>query len=351
MPSPRRDDEIIDILETRVLPWWELHGLSHFAASKATLHEFNKQRLPEDIRTYVQKRRGKKVAAHGPRYFDNTSYAVASWPEDEQWSIRYPSLVCVLKGSADFHIADYVVQCPQSHFFLFTPLVPYPNGKRSHLEGSDIENRYCELLWFMTPPGATNRISCWTCHSQGSQHWMHQLFDYCLIGQSEVISFFNLFMQEMLEKPEGYREMADISFRGFLRLFLRDLKAGQFSTAGKNTSYESPQDSSPIEMAKIYISSHINQSLTLESVSRAVFMSRTTFSQRFVQETGKTFHQYLTECRLTEAKRLLSEGSWSVTSTSRVVGLSTAQLYNLFLKHEGCTPSEYSNQHKPPAAI
>jgi len=345
MHSARFDAEIISLLEDQVLPVWEQHGLSRFAASAATLAEFKSQRVPENMRTYVKKRQGKKAAVHGPRYFDNTSYTVASWPEDGQWAIRYPSLVFVLKGSGDFHIADYVVQCPQNHFFLFTPQIPYPDGQHSHLEGNEKENRYCELLWFMTPPGATNRISCWTCHSQGSQHWMHQLFDYCLIGQSEVISFFNLFMHEMLEKPEGYREMADVSFRAFLRLFLRNLKAGQFSPAGKSTFYESPEERGTIETAKSYIENHFNRSLTLESVSRAVFMSRTKFSQRFMQETGKSFHQYLTECRLAEARRLLSKENWTVGAVSRFVGLSPAQLYNLFVKYEGCSPSAFA-RHK-----
>jgi len=345
MPSARFDDEIISIIEDRVLPVWEQHGLSHFAASADTLAEFKTQRVPDNMRTYVKKRHGKKVAVHGPRYFDNTSYAVASWPEDGQWAIRYPSLVFVLKGSGDFHIADYVVQCPQNHFFLFTPQVPYPDGKHSHLEGDDKESRYCELLWLMTPPGATNRISCWTCHSQGEQHWLHQLFDYCLIGQSEVVSFFNLFMHEMLEKPEGYREMADISFRGFLRLFLRDLKGGQLSQIDKKSSYESPRERNPIGTATNYIANHLNQSLTLDSVARTVFMSRTNFSQQFTKEMGRTFHQYLTECRLAEAKRLLHDGSLAVSSVSRMVGLSPAQLYNLFMKHVGVSPSRFADQN------
>lgn len=345
MPAPRYDQEIIAILTQKLLPWWERYGLTHLVASAQTLREFKAQPLPDTIRTSVKKRKGKKIAVRGPRLFENTSFKIARWPEDGQETLRYPAFCCVLGGQADFHIADYMVHCPAGHFMLFNANVPQPDGRKPHFECEDCSGRYCEVLWLLVPPGTSNRISAWICYSEGEKHRIRQLFDYCLIERSEVLSFYNAFIHEITEKPTGYQKIAEVSFEAFLRLFARELSEGRFShaTPRNNTVHATPHSNQgAIDLALRYIDRHINQHLTTQSVADAVYMSRSNFVRRFQQETGEPFNAYLTKRRLEEARRLLSEETLSVESVCRLVGLSPSQLRNLFQKTYGCSPSHFS---------
>ncbi len=345
MSTPRYDQEIVSVFTDKLLPWWQRYGLTHLVASAPTLREFKAQPLPETIQTSVKKRRGKKMAVRGPRLFENTSFKIARWPEDGQETIRYPSLCCVLQGQADFHIADYVVHCPAGHFMLFNANVPQPDGQHSHFECEDTSQRYCEVLWLLVPPGTNNSISSWICYSEGEKHWIRQLFDYCLVERSEVLTFYNAFLREIIEQPTGYREMAQVSFEAFLRLFARELSEGRFSHAvsRKPNVHSTPHSSlGAIDLALRYIDRHLNQNLTTQSVADVVYMSRSNFIRRFQQETGEPFNVYLTKRRLEEARRLLSEEILSVETVCRLVGFSSSQLRNHFQKHYGKSPSQFA---------
>jgi AraC-like DNA-binding protein len=318
-------------------------------ASANTLKEFKAQSLPEGVRVSVKKRRGKKVAVHGPRYYENTSYKIATWPEDKQETIRYPALACVLRGQADFHIADYMVHCPPKHFMLFKANVPQPDGHNPHFDGTDFSGRYCEVFWLLAPPASANRISAWICYSKGEEHWSLRLSDYCLIERSETLVFYNTFIQEITQQPPGYRKVAENSFQAFLRLLIRELNEGRFSVSaeGKGFIHGLPQDEpNPINLALQYINHNLNKNLTTQSVADAVYMSRSNFIRRFQEQTQHSFNEYLTSRRLEEARRLLSSETCSVTIICRLVGLSPAQLRNLFQKRYGTSPTQFRTDNK-----
>jgi AraC-like DNA-binding protein len=286
---------------------------------------------------------------HG-RGRSNNSDDIAKWREDGQTAARYPQLVCVLKGQADFHIADYIVRCPQSHFLLFNPKIPYPNGLHPHLEKMDegdiLERRYAEVLWFNSRPGDNNRIRIWTCHSQDGKHWAKPRFDFCYIERNEVMQLYHFFIQELIDKSPSYQGIAHAAFLTFLRLFVRELKQGKFHYGGAWDSNFDGEGTSTIEMARQYMNRHLNQHLTTSNVAEAVYMSRANFVRRFHEQTGQTFNQYLTARRLEEAQRFLAQGTWKIAEISQFVGLGPAQLRNLFSSHLGTTPADFRRQSK-----
>lgn len=349
MPSPRYDQEIIPILAEKILPWWERHGLNRLIVSANTIEEFREQGLPPAIEVSVKQRQGRKILVRGPRYYDNTSFKIALWPEDHQETLRYPALACVLRGQADFHIADYVVHCPQGHFIVFDANVPQPTGDVPHFVDGDFSRRYCEVLWLLAPPGTSNRISAWICHSEGDKHWLQGLFDYCWIDRSEVLVFFNTFLKEITERPTGFAKLAEASLHAFLLLFIRELSEGRFSLApaAARETDDLPQDSAnPIDLAVQYIDHHLNQQLTTQSLANAVYMSRSNFVRRFQQQQKQSFNRYVTERRLEEAKRLMREETWSLAIVCRLIGLSPAQLRRLFQREYGMSPSQWAAKMK-----
>lgn len=336
MPSTSSHDSILAILTERVLPWWEMFGARHLMVSAATLEEFTASPLPADIRVEVRQRRGRKQRAYGPRPYNNTSYRSELWPEDGQEVIRYPALVCVLRGEAAFPIGDYVVHCREGHFMLFSPQVPQPDGNHPHLEHMHREGQSCELLWLMSSPAATAQMLAWTCLSQDREHILHPRFDLPPAECPEMVHFFDFFIREALDQPRENNALINACFSAFLHLLIRQLQ-----TAPLPAPEVSPAKTTPIKNACAYIDSHLHLRLTTQNVAARVFMSRTNFIRHFQQETGQTFNQYLIKMRLQHAARLLREETLSIQMISQRVGLSPAQLRSLFHQHYGKSPAAY----------
>ncbi|ACB53144.1 transcriptional regulator, AraC family [Crocosphaera subtropica ATCC 51142] len=65
-----------------------------------------------------------------------------------------------------------------------------------------------------------------------------------------------------------------------------------------------------------YIDSHLDGDLTLTKLANVVQISPHYFSSLFKQSIGLTPHQYVTKCRLEQAKRLLKRSSLSITDSA-----------------------------------
>jgi AraC-like DNA-binding protein len=335
-------EPLIPILETKVIPWWERDSLERLAVSASTPAEFQHQQIPPLMRVSVKKRISRKSTFRGTRNYNNMGSYRAFWREDDQAIYNFPALVFVLAGQADFHIADYVVHCPQDHFLLFADNVPRPKGSHSHFVDENASGRKCDVLWFFAPPGTSSVVS-YVCHSQEKKHWGD---GYRIVHRAEVVNSFQLFLQEMQGKPAGYQQIARSSFHTFLHLFLRELKEGKFLGGRNSAAHISPQklNSSPIEEAKQYVRTHLNQRLTSEVVAREMYMSRNSFIQHFSRETGQTFHDFVIDERMEEAHRLLSEGNWSIGFVCRFIGLKPTRFRVQFKERFGVTPSELRKQ-------
>ena len=335
-------EPLISIIESRVIPTWEQFSLNHLAVTESTRTGFRQQEIPSLMRTSVKKRTGRKSLLRGDRHFNGANSYRELWEEDGQAIFNYPALVFVIEGQADFHIADYMVHCPQSHFLVFRDNVLRQKGSTPHLEGEGLEHRHCAVLWFFTPPG-TNSLISYVCHSQGDRHWGD---GYRIVQRLEATQVFKLFLQEIQEKAPGYQPIANNSFQAFLHLFLRELKEGRYIKRSNRDAEKipPPRELSSIEQAKEYVKNHLNQPLTASDVAHTVYMSRNSFMQHFARETGQTFHEYVTEERMQEAKRLLSDGHWSIEFVARFTGLKPSQFRIQFKNRFGISPSEFRKQ-------
>ncbi len=92
-----------------------------------------------------------------------------------------------------------------------------------------------------------------------------------------------------------------------------------------------------------YIQQNYNDSqLQISSVAEHVGLSPGRLSVLFKPETGKTVNHYITEIRITEAKRLLRGGQYRIFEISEIVGYRTSQYFSqTFYKFTGTTPSAY----------
>lgn len=102
------------------------------------------------------------------------------------------------------------------------------------------------------------------------------------------------------------------------------------------------QDTKPIRMAKQFIEEHFAEEISLDIVARKIHLSSAYLSTIFRKETGLNFSEYLINCRLEAAKKLLKKTNKSMVEISENIGYSDVKYFSkLFNKVVGLKPSEY----------
>ena len=102
----------------------------------------------------------------------------------------------------------------------------------------------------------------------------------------------------------------------------------------------------PVRDAKEFIQRHCTQPLTLEMVAEHVHLNASYFSSIFKKETGQNFSDFLTGCRIAEAKQLLRQNKLSVAQVCSAVGYSGNKHFSrVFTKLVGVKPSAYRTLH------
>ncbi|MCM3340176.1 response regulator [Paenibacillus sp. MER TA 81-3] len=102
---------------------------------------------------------------------------------------------------------------------------------------------------------------------------------------------------------------------------------------------------SMVTRAMNYIREKADGSLTLQHVARVVGVHPNHLSDRFKQETGINYIEYVTQARMAQACRYFQDGSAKVSAVAQLVGYEDLKYFSqLFKKHIGCTPSEYRDK-------
>lgn len=102
------------------------------------------------------------------------------------------------------------------------------------------------------------------------------------------------------------------------------------------------QSESVIEKAKTYIQENFQKDISLDDVSREVDISPYYFSKLFKQEEGTNFIEYLTNVRMQNARKLLTNPGCSIKEVCAQCGYGDPNYFSrIFKKYEGVTPSEY----------
>lgn len=91
-----------------------------------------------------------------------------------------------------------------------------------------------------------------------------------------------------------------------------------------------------------YIRKNCCENLTLRQISDAVHASTSYISRLYKKKTGVTLTTAINRLRIQRAKTLLKDSTYKIYEIAQMVGIEDAGYFtNLFIRYEGCSPSEY----------
>ena len=91
-----------------------------------------------------------------------------------------------------------------------------------------------------------------------------------------------------------------------------------------------------------WILANLDKPHTVTTLARRAHMSGRTFARRFVEETGRTPMQWVTDQRVLFARRMLEESTLDIDRIAELSGFGTATLLrHHFRRIIGVTPSDY----------
>jgi len=91
-----------------------------------------------------------------------------------------------------------------------------------------------------------------------------------------------------------------------------------------------------------HILDNVDSEVSIEGVSKVLYMNRKYISEVFRQKTGELLIEYITRVKMARAARLLRESSRKTYEIALQLGYKDTEYFSrLFKKHMGITPSEY----------
>lgn len=100
-----------------------------------------------------------------------------------------------------------------------------------------------------------------------------------------------------------------------------------------------------IQQIKQYITEHSAEDISLETIGRRVGLSPFYISKMFKEQLGVNYIDFLTECRIEKAKKLMSDPAKSLKEITFEVGYHDPNYFSkVFRKMTGLSPTEFRKQ-------
>lgn len=280
---------------------------------------------------------GPRVIVKNRREYGNVRTYIAKWPEAGLQEWEHHKLVYVLAGRIDFQVGHYAVQCGEGNYLIIPPGMPQSDGVSLPYHARDCS---CEILNVISHPHA---VQCFISRAQPGQPRVENQ-ENLLFVNNDLAVLFDLFMRELVSAQKNSERIGSGLLSAFWLALQREIEAERYTNPGPLVRPQESADEGQGFEAQLlhYIQSHLNQPLNLETVARHFYLSRPQFVRHMRRDTGKTFVQFLTDYRIREAKALLQDSQWTVSTIAGFLGFKTPTYFQaVFRKETGQTPSEY----------
>lgn len=233
----------------------------------------------------------------------------------------------------------------QSPIFVFEYVIEgegtlYHNGKVYYPKKGDayIIHEHSEHYYF------SNKTNPWT------KIWFnvkgtlveHLLKDY---GLSDIVLFPNFKnpepLRQIISSAEKKSDTQNEEITIMLHQYIQELSKFNYCNSGEN----SVKNIHAIKI-KNYINNNIDKQISLEDISKIVFLSKAQIINIFKEEYGLTPYSYIINEKISFAKRMLLGTSLSISNIADSLSFTDAQYFsNYFKKYTGVSPSKYRKNH------
>lgn len=175
----------------------------------------------------------------------------------------------------------------------------------------------------------------------------------CLIGKDETpVTTIKKHEQEFLkccsdilleeEKREpGWELMLKTMVMKLVVIYLKDARVCPGHEENCSLDFASFDKTAVANTLMTFISENYMQNISLDTMSKSMYMSPVYISKVFKEETGESPINYLIKVRLSKARELLEAGNLSVKAAARLVGYEDAYHFSkLYKKYYGHSPSQ-----------
>ncbi|MGY2372934.1 AraC family transcriptional regulator [Pseudomonas sp. SDO524_S393] len=151
----------------------------------------------------------------------------------------------------------------------------------------------------------------------------------------------------LTEEARGKRPARDVILAHLLEvMFIEALRATP--TAGAPPGLLRGLGDERLAVALRCMHERPNQAWTVAHLAKEAALSRSTFFERFRQALGMAPMEYLLAWRMAQAKKLLREGTESLTDIAQRVGYNSVSAFSVaFTRYTGLAPGRYSREAAP----
>ncbi|HMO60785.1 MAG TPA: helix-turn-helix domain-containing protein [Ferruginibacter sp.] len=105
-----------------------------------------------------------------------------------------------------------------------------------------------------------------------------------------------------------------------------------------------------VKEAQVYIESHVEEKIVVESLCKKFAIARRNFDRRFVRATGNSPLEYIQRTKIEAAKRSLEQSRKTINEIMYDCGYTDIKAFReVFKKNTGLTPTEYKEKYSKDA--
>lgn len=144
---------------------------------------------------------------------------------------------------------------------------------------------------------------------------------------------------ETVHKERSTQDYAELSSIDQFEAALRE----SVETICKSTEEEIPKGvSHTVKVVLLYLRKHYTEPISLQDVAEEAGVNSAYLSYLFKQEMGIGFANYLQECRMRQAEKMLCETNLKIKDVAEAAGFNDYHYFSkIFKKYHHCSPADY----------
>lgn len=170
-----------------------------------------------------------------------------------------------------------------------------------------------------------------------TSQWNIELDEYFLFNNQSLASATNNIMRIAMDDNSQKDIMADFALK---ELLIRLMQTQARSMVEKNIA----KNKSRIGFAVDYIKKNLHQKLSIDSIAKMAYVSKSNFFKMFKDELGTSPNDFILQERINRAKELLASQN-SIKETAYQTGFSDTNYFTrVFKQLVGVTPKSYQDK-------